>query len=142
MRFHLPIVGLLVLAAGCGGTNVVAVSGRVTMGDKPIANATVIFQPLSDEQNPGPGSQGKTDKDGRYSLELVAGAKPGALVGRHRVTITAYEGDDAIPSSGSDMKFAKRLIPDEYNVKSKLTFDVPPGGTTEANFDIPATPRR
>jgi hypothetical protein len=142
MRLQLSITGLLVFAAGCGGTNIVEVSGRVKMGDKPIANATVIFQPLSDEPNAGPGSQGRTDKNGQYSLQLMTGAKSGALVGRHRVTITAYEGEEETPSSGSDMKFRKRIVPDAYNVNSKLTFDVPPGGTTEANFELQAAPPR
>jgi hypothetical protein len=32
----------------------------------------------------------------------------------------------------------KKLIGDEYNTNSKLTFEVPAGGTTEANFDLPA----
>jgi hypothetical protein len=58
------------------------------------------------------------------------------LIGLHRVTITAYEGE-AVPSSGSDMVFRKRLIPDAYNVNSKLNFLVPAGGSTEANFDLP-----
>jgi hypothetical protein len=28
------------------------------------------------------------------------------------------------------------LLPPRYNFETKLTFDVPPQGTTEANFDV------
>src|SRR5260370_15115234 len=111
MRFHLPIVGLLVLAAGCGGTNVVAVSGRVTIGDKPIANATVIFYPLSDEQNPGPGSQGKTDKDGKFSLELVAGGKKAGPIGRPPRPPTPASGGEEITSCRSRPQVNKQSSP-------------------------------
>ena len=140
MRHHCLFVGLLICALGCSSSKIVPVSGRVTLGDKPLSNATIIFQPLTDDPNPGPGSQAKTDRDGRFTLQLLSGDKKGALTGKHRITIMAYEGDtDEIPSSGSDNKvFRKRIIPDEYNVNSKLTFDVPAGGTTEANFDLPA----
>ncbi len=140
MRLHFPIVVLLLFTAGCGGSKIVSVSGRVTVGGKPIANAMVIFEPLSKEENLGPGSQGRTDKNGQFTLELMTGKKTGAFVGTHLVRITAYEGEEEIPSSGSDMKFRKRIISDDYNVNSKLTFKVPPGGTTEANFDLPAVP--
>ncbi len=132
MRFHLLLVGLLLFAAGCGNSRIVPVSGRVTLDNKPVSNATVVFQPLSDEKDPGPGSVGKTDPDGKFTLRLQVGEGKGALVGPHAVRITSYEGDDSIPSSGSDMPFRKRLI------NSKLDFEVPAGGTTEANFDLPA----
>jgi hypothetical protein len=29
----------------------------------------------------------------------------------------------------------RNLVPTRYNDKSELTFDVPPGGTSQANFD-------
>jgi hypothetical protein len=142
MRLRFLLVGSLLVAAGCGGPKFVPVSGRVTLGNRPIARAKVLFQPLSGELNPGPGSQGETDSDGRFTLQSMTGDRKGALVGKHKVSITAYEGDGDIPSSGSDMPFRKRIIPDEYNVKSKLIFEVPAGGTSEANFDLPAVPAK
>jgi hypothetical protein len=140
MRFHFVMVGLLLFATGCGGYSVAPVSGRVTMGGKPLANATITFTPASDEKNPGPGSQAKTDRDGRFTLKLMTVDRQGAIIGKHKVSITAYEGDDgSVPSSAPDKNpFRKALVPDEYNANTKLTFDVPSGGTTEANFEIPA----
>jgi hypothetical protein len=139
MRVRFLMIGLLCAsgaAIGCGGPKYVPVSGRVTLDGKPLVNATVVFQPVSEERNPGPGSHGKTDRDGRFTLTTMTDGKAGALVGKHKVTITAYEGDDEIPSSGSDMKFRKRIYPVEAEGESKLTFEVPAGGSNEANFDL------
>jgi hypothetical protein len=122
---------------GCG-ENVAPVSGKVTLDNKPLPNATVIFFPDAGVKIPGPGSKGKTDANGEYSLQLMTKDVRGAIIGKHKVQITAYEGDDGtVPSSGPDMKvFRKILVPDRYNGNSELTFDVPPGGSTSANFDL------
>ena len=130
------LLGLLAIV-GCG-PNVAPVSGKITLDDKPLAGATVIFTPESEDKNPGPGSNAKTDASGQYMLQLNTGGTKGAIIGKHRVRITAYEGDDnEIPSSGSDMKvFRKLLIPDRYNSQTELTIEVPAGGTTSANFEL------
>jgi hypothetical protein len=140
MRFRFLVVGLLLALAGCGRGNVAPVFGRVTLNDKPLPYATVIFQPDSQERNPGPGSAGKTDAKGQFTLHLMTGNAQGAVLGRHKVSITAYEGDDVIPSSGSDMMFRKALLPLKYNAQTELTFDVLPGGTTSADFNLYTQP--
>ena len=113
------------------------VSGRVTLDKKPLVNALVSFQPESDAMNPGPGSQGRTDANGEYSLQMLTKDVKGAIVGKHKISITAYEGDDGTaPSSGSDMAFRKALVPRKYNAESTLYYEVPAGGTTSANFDL------
>ncbi len=140
MRAPLLGLALLVLAAGCGRSNIAPVSGRVTLDNKPLANASVVFQPDSDDKNPGPGSQGLTDASGQFTLRLLTGNRNGAVVGWHKVSITAYEGGDEVPSSGSDIVFRKALLPDEYNADTKLRFEVRPEGTTSANFDLKSRP--
>jgi hypothetical protein len=118
---------------GCGGGEsyeFVPVSGRVTLGGEPVANARVSFQPASGQTNPGPGSSGVTDADGRYTLQAATPAREqGALVGKHVVTIsTASEpSDDAAGASSG--------LPPQAGSGS-LTFDVPPGGSQAADFDL------
>ena len=75
---------LLVLAlAGCGsGVTLLPVSGTVTIDDKPVAGAAVLFQPAGG----GPAAHAVTDADGRYTLE-TANSK-GAVPGEHKVTVT------------------------------------------------------
>src|SRR5271170_1902129 len=129
MRYYrISAVGLLLVLAGCG-PQVAPVSGRVTLDGKALANATIIFQPVSGETNPGPGSKAKTDANGEFVLQLLAGETIGAIPGKHKVMITAYEGDGSIPSSApgaGGAAFRKALLPDRYNGKSELTFEVPP----------------
>jgi len=112
------------------------VSGRVTLDKKPVPNATVIFEPVSDEKDPGPGSQGRTDASGKFTMRLQTADQKGALIGKHIVRITAYEGERGDTSSAPNRVGRKQIIPKKYNVNSEETFTVPPGGTTEANFDL------
>src|SRR5262249_27200888 len=92
----------LVFSLGCAGEKVVPVSGLITLDGKPLANAYVTFQPIgrSGSPNPGPGSSGKTDAQGRYTLQVVGRPDKGAVVGTHRVQIVAYEGE--LPPATND----------------------------------------
>src|SRR5437868_8923013 len=105
MHERLLLGGVLFAVLGCGRGNLAPVSGRVTLDDKPLARATVIFQPVSQERNPGPGSAGKTDDQGQFTLQMMTGTVQGAILGKHKVSITAYEGGDEVPSSGSSAAF-------------------------------------
>lgn len=144
MRGRVLILGVLLLA-GCGRSGVVPVSGTVTLDGKPLAHATVVFELQSDDKNPGPGSSGTTDANGRYTLHVMTTNAPGALIGKHKVSITAYEGDVEGESSAPDATTKVNraaLVPPEYNVQTKLTFDVPSKGSSNANFDLLSTPAK
>src|SRR5262245_1428215 len=111
-RFALLLA--LPLAAGCSRSGGVAsVSGRVTLDDKPLANVHVSFQPIAAGANryPGGGSYAITDADGRFTLRLVEGERPGAFVGKHRVEFTArIESDDDSDRGGKTPK-PKVVVP-------------------------------
>jgi hypothetical protein len=134
------LVCALLLAAGCNSKAKFApVSGKVTLDGKPLANATVSFQPIAEEESAiaGVGSTGKTNENGEFALTAATGEK-GAVVGKHRVVITKVEeqggtGDERPPRGGWPQK---DKIPSKYNSESKETFDVPSGGTTAANFNL------
>ncbi|MBN9517019.1 hypothetical protein J0H58_00645, partial [bacterium] len=72
-----------------------------------------------------------TDADGRYRLRTVVGDKGGAAVGKHKVTISLSKENPANPEAA-----VQDLVPAKYNVKSDLTFDVPAGGTSQADFKL------
>ena len=125
-------------SAGCGKSRVAPVSGRVTLDGKPLAGVHVGFQPIAKAGsiNPGGGSYAVTDSGGQFTLLLVEGEQPGAMVGQHRVEITAKS--EAPPAN---VDFAKRpppkvFVPAKYSRNSDLTFDVPSGGTSAANFEL------
>ena len=135
---------------GCGGEatgpEMAEVSGMVTLDGKPLAGAEIFFVSKGFE------GYGRIKEDGRYSLVR------GAPVGSCKVYITkdrAPEGPGA--AGGVDMSMegmgeeqmkamsqgaaggnVKPLLPPEYSdpKSSKLSFDVPAGGTTTADFKL------
>src|SRR5262249_9456960 len=122
------------------------VSGTVYLNGKPLANALVQFQPIGTRENPNPGrgSFGATDANGKFTLRYD-GEKDGAVVGNHRVAITTMINKQKVeidPDKGSPdgvdpaQKPGPEKIPARYNDKTTLTFEVPRGGTDKADFRL------
>lgn len=142
------IAGILVFPGCASKAKIVPVSGVVTMDGMPLANADVQFQPMATDgnSNPGYGSYGKTDAQGRYSLTISSqeSQAPGAVAGIHKVSIASGTSDKVTydPKIGSPdgsspkNKPAPEKIPTQYNSQSSLTFEVPQTGTDKANFDL------
>jgi len=135
MRFASIGMLLIVFTVGCGGERVASVSGRVTLDGKSLANATVMFLPIAtDNANPGPGSQGKTNDKGEFTLKLMTKDVAGAVPGKHKVSIVSINTDTS-PDSSKPVQ-QKEIVPEHYNSASVLTFEVPASGTTTANFEL------
>ena len=143
MRSHWLIV-VAVAAAGCsgaGGQKIVPVSGKVTLNGKPLANATVSFQPVPPQGsiNAGPASVGKTNDKGEFSLATLKG-DTGAMVGKHHVLISSQFAkaaeDDSRPKRGGPEQ--DDLVPRRYGMgqKDEIVFEVPSAGTDKADFPL------
>jgi hypothetical protein len=132
---------LTLLALGCSGERIVPVSGRITLDGRPLANGVVNFQPVAQYQghDPGPGSYGKTDAQGYYTLRVVGRDHKGAVVGTHRVQITGYAGAVPKVTSDSNPQLPPQLVPRWYNSETQLTCEVPRGGTDHADFELTST---
>jgi len=129
-QLFLAAAGCAFGAAGCQ-SEVVPVSGRVTLDGKPLAKAVVTFQPIGtgpSAETTATGSVGRTDSEGRFVLRLVSPERYGAAVGGHVVTINRA-------TAGTDEAAAETLLPLAWRDGSRQ-FRVPPGGTRAANFDI------
>jgi len=128
-------LGLSIL--GCGGTQYAPVSGKVTYNGKPLPKAKVTFAPVpaSGIEVPGPPSVGETNEQGEYTLSVVGKNAPGAFVGSHRVSISALQGPPPDPNKEGS-KAQVELVPEKYNAKTELKFDVPAGGTKSADFAL------
>lgn len=143
-KFWLP--ASLCLLAGCGGKDyqTVPVSGAVSLDGTPLPNIGVMFVPLAqdaDNPNVGPGSLGRTDEEGRFTLQTARGEK-GAVPAEHVVRLSladTAEPDEADFTPEGDLgRKPKRpgvKLPASAGDGS-LRFKVPPEGTDQANFDL------
>jgi hypothetical protein len=118
---------------GCSRvSNVVPLSGKVTLDGQPLPNIAINFGPLTGGMDRAYAAYGKTDANGRYTLKLVENGQPGASIGKNRVTLNEYI--DAPVSDGAAAKVQFKLPPTARD--GTLQFDVPPTGTDAANFDF------
>lgn len=143
MRYLPGMVVLSLFAAGCGSGDpytYAPVSGRVTLNNKPLADATVSFLPVAaGTSTPGTGSSAITDADGRFTLEVVGKKIKGAVVGMHKVRIDLPREPEKNPTDDRPRKV--KHLPAKYSGKdTKLEFEVPAGGSDAANFDLKTSP--
>ena len=143
MRQQLLLLFLLLPIFGCGGESykVAPVSGRVTLDGKPLAKGHITFVPLGTKENqaPGPTAWSFTDADGRYKL-VITPATPGAVVGKCRIFITGLDQpmlvEDDRDVGGRRPRLVRDPVLEKYNKRTELVYDVPAGGTDQANFDL------
>jgi hypothetical protein len=156
MRFVALLTLGLLLFSGCGERlSVAPVSGTITFEGKPLARASITTQPIATgSTNPGPGSFGRTDDQGRFELELVKPAKKGAIIGEHRVMISPAEGatprtqrhqseEGQIEVWVDDPRANRQAVDNTWPARltdGSLLLQVPPDGTNEANFDLTVAP--
>lgn len=128
MRCALMLLWALVLLPGCGqGLPVVPASGVVLLDGAPLANVTVMTQPVAtDSPNPGPGSFGRTDAEGRFDLELVKPEVRGAIIGEHRVMIMQV--GDSKPAGGDKW-------PGSF-ADGSMRIQIPKEGTKELRVEL------
>lgn len=132
---RLLLLPLLLSLTSCGGPYRVApVSGRITLNGEPLDHAAITFQPVArkDDTDPGPGSGAFTNAQGRYRLVLVGREIDGAIVGKHKVRVTLT--DDAVVVDRANKRIEE--LPEKYNKQTTLEFDVPPNGSSSADFDL------
>ena len=116
MRTLLVLMALMFAGCGDGGPKLVKAGGVVEYKDAPLAEADVVFVP--DEG--GQPSIGRTDKDGRFTLQTSG--RQGAPPGDHKVSVTAVRQKRAVPPGEavgmtSEQIYANHetLIPVKYN---------------------------
>jgi hypothetical protein len=108
------------IATGCGGSSSIArVKGKVELDGQPLANGSIITIPKA-----GRGARG-TIQNGEFELSTF-GNNDGALVGTHKVAISASEPSAA---AGPEAATGKLLVPERYTSPdgSHLTLEVEAG---------------
>jgi hypothetical protein len=137
------LLTLVAITTGCGDSKFkfAPVEGRVLLDGHPVAKARVVFMPQASgaDGEAGPYSGGETDADGRYSLASTEETPhAGAVVGSHRIVISTKRAHLHPTELDLEVIDSPETIPAEYtNYRlTPLTFDVPVGGTTSADFSL------
>lgn len=120
---------LLHFGLGCGGgaedkPETGTVTGTVTLDEKPLAEARVVFAPVDGGQS----SEAVTDEQGNYEL-VYRGEELGAKVGQHKVYISTFE-ESYLDDLGKPTGGRKELVPLKYNEDTELMEEVKPGENT------------
>ena len=156
-RLTAAFVNLLVIAAvcvlpGCGDSPPAAkplpeskpVTGKVTLGGEPLADARIFFAPKGTTE--GQGASGSTDSQGVYVLTTTdSSGRPasGCIPGEYKVTVSKIvRGDGTVVPPDSQeppmMSGGMESIPLEYSdfTSTKLTANVgPEGGTIDLTLE-------
>lgn len=133
------LIAIMAIAAtvGCGRADMGRVSGVVTFGGKPVADAVVSFRPKN-----RPMAAGRTDATGRFTLNTYSKGD-GVVKGVNRVRIEPWTpAPEAVPEPGQDprpWKDAERAdIPKKFRQEdtSGLTVEVIAGKRNEFTFEL------
>lgn len=117
----LAAAGLLI--AGCGGSKLYEVSGRVTYDGRPLPAGVIYFDPDVTRQNDGPQGYALI-KDGAYSTAAQGGR--GVAGGPHVVRIEGFDG-----RPGAELPLGKPLFTD-YQERRDL-----PRARSAQDFNVP-----
>lgn len=123
---------LVVMLGGCGEADPLgrrSISGKVTLGGKPLPQGTISFEPS------GKGtSAGATITNGVYSISAESGLPPGGYV----VRISSPTGGMATPAApGESDQLATEQVPEDFNSRSTQKVDVTKDGNSTFDFSIP-----
>jgi hypothetical protein len=127
------VAGMILIAgacAGCGGVEREPVEGKITLDGRPLADVHVMFYPQGASATDPTMFFGLTDQQGNFVMRAQADGPEGVPPGRYRVTLTTavakQDADETTP-----------LPPERVPAKHRdQEFEVPNGGTTEANFEL------
>ncbi len=121
---------LITVCIGCSNSDIetASVKGKVTMDDKPLANASVVFIPEN-----GRPAGASTDDEGNYVLTF-SGDRQGAMLGKNIVKISTLS-DPSETEAGEIIPGTPETVPIQYNAETTLEFMVEQKENI-ANFDL------
>ena len=110
-----------------------AIRGHVTLDGQPVEQGSILFMPIDGTSGVVVGGE---IRNGQYSLT----AAKGPAIGRNRVEIrVAQKTGKMIPKglggTGKMVEEQVEGVAPEYNVESKLVFEVKPGDNT-ADYEV------
>ncbi len=126
-QFHLLLVALAALCAGCGpsGPTTYPVTGTVSYRGTPLPTGVIMLRPAQ-----GPAASADIGPDGKFEVELVAG--------EHAVQVVALRLSEAAKKDFSQLANAPSYIPKKYNSfeTSGVTVTIEPNRTDPVTVDL------
>jgi hypothetical protein len=108
---------IFLFLGGCGGDNLVELSGLVTFNGEPVKNGTISFIPIDGKGQ----TAGALIVEGRYSVQISPGKMKVEIQGYKEIGQQhAVEGDPTSPLVAKTVP----MIPAKYNSQTTLTVDV------------------
>jgi hypothetical protein len=129
----LILAAILTADAGCSSGGGIPVSGKVTVGDKPLTTGSVRYVPDKEKGNNGTEEPvGTINESSTYVL--YTNGKPGAPAGHYKVAVVAQDNVDITNPTN-----IKSLIDPKYNTaeKTDLRVEVKSGGTYDLQLSGP-----
>jgi hypothetical protein len=119
-RSAICVVAASLVLAGCGGQTTGEVSGLVTVDGVPVEIGVVRFSALDGTGQP----KGGEIRDGKYTVrDVPLGVMKVEIVGsKHGPKTKLYN-----TANSPEVSKPIRVVPERYNEKSDLKFDVKPG---------------
>ena len=128
------LAALVVVLAGCESKPALApVTGTVTHAGQPVVGANVMFQPEK-----GLPSGAVTGDDGRFELQMPNGRRPGAIPGKHAVSVLKPSAEQPPPMGGSPLPPPPPVPTLEFHTEVEVKM----AGPNDFKFDIPARTTR
>ncbi len=112
------------------------VSGTITLNGKPLEGGSGIrFDPVDGDHTAGGSGQIMT---GKYLLTGQDGVKPGKYIVRIHATAAFDKRTNTYATNETDIghEYSVKLVPDEFNMGSKIEFEVLKGKKNVFNYDI------
>jgi hypothetical protein len=116
---------LALLLAGCRGepaVKLVPVSGRITVGQKPLVRVAIQLVPDGSKGTHAPAGAGQTDEDGSFRITTPPHGD-GAVPGHYKVLLVSYPANSVPPSYANAQK-------------TPLWVEIPPEGLEDWDLDL------
>jgi len=109
------LLAVVITCSGCGqaNENLASVTGTITLDGHPLADAQVVFSPVSG----GTTSYGRTDEDGQYEM-VFSDYESGAWLGVNKVQVSTGDVD------GEGGPGKPERVPVTYNRNTALSEEV------------------
>ena len=133
---------LAVFCCGCEADPfpIAPVSGTVYLNEKPLAGAHLLFQPQrkGNDVEAGPESIGRSDAQGRFTLSTIEPERKGAMIGKHRVSVTIPEEESRFGGGGETPGGGRPVytLPERYRLGTELIVEVPKEGTDKLDLKL------